>query len=110
MSLKTKLSQLFKRKKPISNPNYQSDDINIDDVGFKNIYYKGKPVERDINPPLPTTTHTKKHKHHHKPGKVTRATKKAEYSPQTHIKGGRIIRTMPKQLQKIKEAQEQDAS
>lgn len=39
-------------------------------------------------------------------GRVIKSTKRAEYTPNVHRHGGRIIKVMPKELQKIKEAQE----
>lgn len=39
-------------------------------------------------------------------GKVVRATKRTEYEPNIIRTGGRVVKTMPRELRKIKEAQE----
>jgi hypothetical protein len=118
MSLKTKLKQLFTGIDDDEERTFaQEQDL---EPPVKRLDLPGNNVHEllaDKSPPQPTPTHKKhrKYKQHHKAqqhraGKVVKATKKAEYSPQTHIKGGRIVRTMPKGLQKIKEGQEQGAS
>jgi hypothetical protein len=39
-------------------------------------------------------------------GHVVTTTKKVEYDPTAHRHGGRIVKAMPRELKKIKEAQE----
>ena len=49
--------------------------------------------------------------HHSKPkraGRIVSIKAPAEYDPTPNKKGGRIIRIMPKQLKKIKDAQEHE--
>jgi hypothetical protein len=39
-------------------------------------------------------------------GRIIKRTRRPEFDPRTGRRGGRIIKVMPRQLQKIKEAQE----
>lgn len=39
-------------------------------------------------------------------GRVIKNTRQTEFNPSTSRRGGRVVRVMPRQLQKIKEAQE----
>lgn len=41
-----------------------------------------------------------------KGGRVTKVKSAPEYDPDNRVKGGKIVRTMPRQLRKLKEAQE----
>lgn len=60
------------------------------EAGFNQINYQGKPLTADDIPK----------------GRVVKITAPPEYDPDQKRTGGRMVRRMPKQLQKMKEAQE----
>ena len=65
--------------------------------GFAGINYQGRPVERDIE---------SRHIAIDKKGRVVKVTAPPVYDPETKRKGGRMVKRMPRQLQKIKQGQE----